>query len=308
MYGVGRDVTERRRAEAELERLAGEQAALRRVATLVANGASPMAVFDAAAAEVEGLLGAHGVLLGRYERGEDVILVAHRGAYASRLPPGTRISHEGHNMATMVRHSARPARLKHDERAAGPLAVLERDMGVRESVGAPIVVDGRLWGVAIANWRDQSPPPGTEERMAQFAQLLETAIANADSRDQLTASRARLLTAADEAGRRVVRDLHDGAQQPLVHTVLTLELAQRAMRQGDHEAESLVAEAVAYARADQRGTARARPRHPARGSHERWASRRDRRRRSAAGPARHRGCRARAAAGGYRGERVPHRD
>ena len=247
MYGVGRDVTERRRAEVELERLAGEQAALRRVATLVAHGASPMAVFDAAAAEVEGLLDAHGVLLGRYERGEDMILVAHRGAYASRLPPGTRISHQGHNVTTMVRRSARPARLKHDERAAGPLAVLVRDMGVRESIGAPIVVDGRLWGVAIANWRDQSPPPGTEERMAQFAQLLETAIANADSRDQLTASRARLLTAGDEARRRIVRDLHDGAQQRLVHTVITLGLAQRAMRQRDQEAESLVAEAVEYA-------------------------------------------------------------
>jgi signal transduction histidine kinase len=206
-----------------------------------------MAVFDAAAAEVEGLLDAHGVLLGRYERGENLIVVAHRGSYAAKLPPGTRVSHQGHNVTTMVRRSARPARLKHDERAAGPLAALVRDMGVRESVGAPIVVDGRLWGIAIANWRDQSPPAGTEERMAQFAQLLETAIANADSRDQLNASRARLLTAGDEARRSIVRDLHDGAQQRLVHTVITLGLAQRAMRQRDQEAESLVAEAVEYA-------------------------------------------------------------
>jgi signal transduction histidine kinase len=83
--------------------------------------------------------------------------------------------------------------------------------------------------------------------MAQFAQLLGTAIANADSRDQLIASRTRLLTAGDEARRRIVRDLHDGAQQRLVHTVITLELAQRAMRQGDEQAESLVAEAFEYA-------------------------------------------------------------
>ena len=83
--------------------------------------------------------------------------------------------------------------------------------------------------------------------MAQFAQLLDTAIANADSRDQLTASRARLLTAADEARRRVVRDLHDGAQQRQVHTILTLKLAQQALRKTDGDLESLVAAALEQA-------------------------------------------------------------
>jgi signal transduction histidine kinase len=84
--------------------------------------------------------------------------------------------------------------------------------------------------------------------MAQFAQLLETAIANADSRDQLTASRARLLTAGDEARRRVVRDLHDGAQQRLVQTSITLGLARWALGQGDEQAEALVAEAAECAK------------------------------------------------------------
>ena len=83
--------------------------------------------------------------------------------------------------------------------------------------------------------------------MAKFAQLLDTAIANADSRDQLMASRARLLTAGDEARRRVVRDLHDGAQQRLVHTIVTLKLAQRAFRDEDGEAESLLGEALEQA-------------------------------------------------------------
>jgi signal transduction histidine kinase len=77
--------------------------------------------------------------------------------------------------------------------------------------------------------------------------LLDTAIANADSRDQLTASRARLLTAGDEARRRVVRDLHDGAQQRLVHTIVTLKLAQRAFIEGDGQAEPLVGEALQHA-------------------------------------------------------------
>jgi signal transduction histidine kinase len=83
--------------------------------------------------------------------------------------------------------------------------------------------------------------------MAQFAQLLDTAIANADSRDQLTASRARLLTEGDDARRRVVRDLHDGAQQRLVHTMLTLKLAQRALLAHDEDPESLLAEALEQA-------------------------------------------------------------
>ena len=105
---------------------------------------------------------------------------------------------------------------------------------MRSTVGAPIMVEGRLWGLTVSQWRgEHAPPADTEERMVQFAELLGTAIANADSRDQLTASRARLLTEADEARRRVVRDLHDGAQQRLVHAIVTLKLAQRAFKGGE---------------------------------------------------------------------------
>ena len=239
---------ELRRSEASLAQLAEEQAALRRVATLVAEGAAPTAVFDAVAAEMEGLLHADGVTLSRYEPGSEVTVVAHRGSNARRVPPGSRVRHEGENVTTMVRRSERPARMESYAGTHGAIAELVHDLGVRATVGAPVVVDGLLWGVVIANWRgEESPPAGTEERMAQFAQLLDTAIANADSRDQLTASRARLLTAADEARRRVVRDLHDGAQQRLVHTIVMLKLAQRALREKDEEAESLVGEALEQA-------------------------------------------------------------
>jgi signal transduction histidine kinase len=148
----------------------------------------------------------------------------------------------------MVRRTERPARLEHYEGTQGAIAELVKDLGVRASVAAPIIVDGRLWGVTIANWQGEtSPRPGTEERMSQFAELLDTAIANADSRDQLTASRARLLTAADDARRRVVRDLHDGAQQRLVHTIVMLKLAQRSFAGGDGKAESLLGEALEHA-------------------------------------------------------------
>jgi PAS domain S-box-containing protein len=235
-------------ARAEVERLADEQAALRRVATLVAQGASPSAVLDTVAAEMERVLGADGVTLSRYEPDEEVIVVAHSGSDPRRVPPGTRVSHQGENVTSLVRRSKRSARMEHRKGAHGAIAQLTRTAGVRASVGAPIVVEGRLWGVAIANWRgEESPPADTEERMAQFAELLDTAIANADSRDQLTASRARLVTEGDEARRRVVRDLHDGAQQRLVHTIVTLKLARRALRENNGEAESLVGEALEQA-------------------------------------------------------------
>ena len=235
-------------SRARLSRLAEEQAALRRVATLVAEGTSPTAVFDAVAAEMEGLLDADQMFIARYEPGEEITAVAHRGPGAVAVPPGSRVSHAGQNVTTLVRRTERPARLESFEETRGTIAEIVRTAGVRAAVGAPIVVDGRPWGVIIASWLGEEPPPAdTEQRMAQFARLLDTAIANADSRHQLTASRARLLTAGDEARRRVVRDLHDGAQQRQVQTIMKLKLAQRALQQNDADAESLVREALEQA-------------------------------------------------------------
>jgi len=119
-----------------------------------------------------------------------------------------------------------PARVEHYEDTHGTVGHFIRSSGVRVSVGSPIVADGRAWGVAIAYCtREQSPPAGTEERMAQFAQLLETAIANADSRAELMTSRARIVAAAYDVRRRIERDLHDGAQQRLVSLALFLRAA-----------------------------------------------------------------------------------
>jgi PAS domain S-box-containing protein len=237
-------------AREQMTALAEEQAALRRVATLVAEGASPSAVLDAATVEMERVLGADGAMLLRYEPGDEVTVLVRRVPNLRELSPGTRVSHEGENVTSMVRRSGRPERMGSYQRARGPIAEAGRATGVDvgAAVGAPIVVDGRLWGVIIASWRDGRLPPGdAEERMSKFAQLLDTAIANADGRDQLISSRVRLLTAGDEARRRVVRDLHDGAQQQLVHTIVTLKLAQQAFRDEDGKAESLIGEALEQA-------------------------------------------------------------
>jgi signal transduction histidine kinase len=235
-------------ARAEVERLADEQAALRRVATLVAEGASAAAVFDAVTAEMERLLDADGVILSRYEPDDEMTIVAHSGAGVEIGATGTRVSLSGENVVGKVRRTREAARMEDYTESPGTVAQLIRDIGVHSAVGAPIVVAGQLWGVTVTLWRrEHGPPDDTEERMVQFAELLGTAIANADSRDQLSASRARLVTEADRARRRVVRDLHDGAQQRLVHAIVTLKLAQRAVNQGDETAETLVVEALQHA-------------------------------------------------------------
>jgi PAS domain S-box-containing protein len=237
-------------ARAEVERLADEQAALRRVATLVAQGASAGVVLDAVAAEMERLLGADGVAVGRYESRDQMTVVAHRGPEPQPALVGTRMNFEGHNISALVRRTGRPVRLEDLSEAPGGFVDVFRRLGSRALVGTPIVVEGRLWGTIVASWNSEAPPPAdTEEHMARFAELLETAIANADSRNQLTASRARLVTAGDEARRRVVRDLHDGAQQRLVHTIVTLKLAQRAFENGDGDGnvQALVGEALEQA-------------------------------------------------------------
>jgi GAF domain-containing protein len=236
-------------SRAGLARLAEEQAALGRVATLVAEGAAPAAVFDAVAAEMATLLVADGITLVRYEPGDELTLLAHRGSAAQQLPLGTRLRHDGVAVSAAVRRTKRPARMTSYADIGGQIGEVIGGLGFRSGVGAPIVVDGRLWGATIANWTAEEPPPtDTEERMAKFARLLGTAIANADSRDQLTASRARLVTEADEARRRVVRDLHDGAQQRLLQTIVTLGRAQRALEPNSAKAQALIAEALAHAR------------------------------------------------------------
>jgi signal transduction histidine kinase len=235
-------------SRAGLARLAEEQAALGRVATLVAEGTPPAAVFDAVAAEMATLLVADGITLVRYEPGDELTVLAHRGPAERQLPAGTRVRHDGASVSATVRRTRRPARMASYADTGGKIGEIIEGLRFRSGVGAPIVVDGRLWGATIANWTGEEPPPaGIEERLAKFARLLGTAIANADSRDQLSASRARLVTEAHEARRRVVRDLHDGGQRLLVHAIIKLKLAHRALDDGKPDLAPLLSEALEHA-------------------------------------------------------------
>jgi GAF domain-containing protein len=216
-------------SRAALGRLAQEQAALRRVATLVARGAPAGEVFAAVAQEIEQLLGVEIAGMMRYEPDGIGTVVAisnwsdERFSIGSRWPPG------GKNVYTMVFETGRPARLDSYDDASGAFGTALRQRGFRSSVGTPIIVQGRVWGVMAASSRGEQPlPPDTEARLASFTELVATAIANAASRAELTASRARIVAAADESRRRIERDLHDGTQQQLVSLMLELRSAGAA--------------------------------------------------------------------------------
>ncbi|CQD21537.1 signal transduction histidine kinase [Mycobacterium europaeum] len=222
------DAEQRRRdAEAsrdELGALADRQAALRRVATLVARGVRPSDVFPAVANELARSLGVANAALWRYESDGTATLVAGRDdpVQAARMPVGSRWSLDGQNIGAMVADSGQPARMDSHDTAVGDVAALIRRLGLRSGVGAPIVVEGRLWGVAVVGSSAEPLPPDTEQRIGEFTELVAVAVANAEAHAALTASRARIVTAADDARRRLERDLHDGAQQRLVSLALQL--------------------------------------------------------------------------------------
>jgi GAF domain-containing protein len=216
-------------ARAEVGRLAKEQAALRRVATLVAREASPEEVFSTVTEEVGRLLGADIAAMIRLEPGNTAIVVASwsEGDRGDQVAVGTVVPLEGENVATMILRTGRPARREHPEHASGPVGELVRRLGLTSTVGTPIVVEGRLWGGMSVSSRQPGPlPADTESRIAHFAELVATAIANAEARTELAASRARVVAAADETRRRVERDLHDGVQQRLVTLGIALRSAE----------------------------------------------------------------------------------
>jgi PAS domain S-box-containing protein len=226
MYGVARDVTERREAEAELERLAGEQAALRRVATLVARGVPAAELFSAVAEELERLFDAEATTIGRLEPDRTMTIVASRGRARDQMAVGTRLTLASGMALAMVVRTGRAARVDDYSHASGFLGQVTQRTGIRCSVAVPIMVEGSLWGSMGAGTEREQFPADAERRMAEFTELAATAIANAESRSELTASRARLVAASDETRRQIERNLHDGTQQRLVSLGLALRAAE----------------------------------------------------------------------------------
>ena len=216
----------------ELRMLADQQAALRRIATLVARAVAPTELFSVLAEELARCMGVTQAHVVRYQADGGSILVASHDDRGStkEMPVGRRFAHEGENVAAMVYRTGSTARMDSHEHAAGSAAAYIRTLGLRSGVGVPIIVDGRLWGAAIVgSTRPEPLPPDAEARVGDFTDLVSTAIANAETRSQLTASRTRIIAAADGARRRFERDLHDGAQQRLVSLGLELRTAEASV-------------------------------------------------------------------------------
>ena len=229
----------------DLRLLVEEQSALRRVATLVARGDSPSDVFAAVVTEVCRLLGAELTTLLRYEPDGTVTVVGAHSESGPELAVGTRAALEGESVVAMVLRTGRAARLDGEVRASGALAALSTGREIYSRIGAPIVVAGRLWGAMASSWSaPERMPVGIDGRVKEFTELVATAVANADGRAQLTASRARIVAAADDARQRIERDLHDGTQQRLVSLALELRGAEATVRPEQEELRAQLAHAA----------------------------------------------------------------
>ena len=217
-----------------LEALLAEQAALRRVATLVVRDTPAPQLFDSVCEELGCVLNVKSTDMIRYESEDSAVVV---GAWAAggtpSFPVGERIPVEGETVTAKLWRTGCTQRVNDYAGVEGELAARLREFGIRSVIGAPITVAGRLWGGIMATSSEpHSFPPDTEQRIGNFAELVTAALANVDAREQLAASRARIVAAGDEARRRIERDLHDGAQQRLVSLALNLRLIHSRLEDG----------------------------------------------------------------------------
>ena len=229
-------------SESSQRALAGEQAALRRVATLVAGGASPSRVFEQVTKEVAQLLGLPGASLVRYDSpGTGTVVGGWSDDGVLRLPVASTIDLDGDTVVARVLRSGSPQRAEYAD-AGGALAEKLQSHGYRGAIAAPVMVGGRLWGALAAGARSADAlPDGNEQRLCDFAELAAQALANADAHEQLAASRARIVEAGDAERRRLERNLHDGAQQRLVSVALDLRVVEALLEKDPATAHKLLA-------------------------------------------------------------------
>jgi GAF domain-containing protein len=224
-------------ARVKIERLAEEQAALRRVATLVAEGVPAQDLFALVTQEVARVVEAPMVWLIRYEPERMASVVAAVGGDA--FPAGSRWPLDGPSATAQALETGRPARVDDYRGRPGTIAAQNRKAGITSTLAVPITVDGRVWGaVRVATTEPEPLPMGMDARLSNFTGLIATAISNASSRSELLASRARIVSAGDEARRRIERNLHDGTQQRLIALGLDLQRARGTIPADQHGMDS----------------------------------------------------------------------
>jgi signal transduction histidine kinase len=233
--------------EAEARGLAREQAALRRIATLVVTEADPASVFGQVMKETALAMGVATATIVRYDApGTVSVLGGWSETGTLMFPIGSTIELGDEASALVEVYRTGEARRVTYPEDAGKLAADLRSHGYRSSVAAPVKLAGGLWGAVVASSVDERPlPEDSEQRLADFADLVAQALANADAHDKLAASRARIVGAGDAERRRLERNLHDGAQQRLVSLALQLRLTQSALERRPETVVALLEEAQA---------------------------------------------------------------
>ena len=212
---------------------------------MVARGAEPQAVYPVAVAELaRGLEAEHVTLLG-YDGEDCVVLAAHDIEDRAKLVAGERFALDGWSVGTEVSRTGKPARVDDYREASGEIAKRMQQLELRSGLGAPIVVDGQLRGVLIVGSAAAGPmSQECEAHVCDFADLVSTAIHNAETENELKASRARIVAAADQARRGFERDLHDGAQQRILALGLDLRVLEKSVPEECREAVGRAMDAV----------------------------------------------------------------
>jgi signal transduction histidine kinase len=219
---------ENRRLQLVLRARLEEEQALRRVATVVARQHDPDEVFALVTKEVARHLDADASMTASFGGpGVATVLAEWSAPGIGHFPMGRQIRIGGPTALAQVQATGAPGRVDSYEGMPGDYPAELCDLGMRAAVAAPIMVDGRLWGAVAAGSAGAPFTADTEARLAAFAELVGQAIANVDARMQLNESRARIVQAADNARRRIERDLHDGAQQRLVALALSLGMVAK---------------------------------------------------------------------------------
>ncbi|HEU0335917.1 MAG TPA: PAS domain S-box protein [Gaiellaceae bacterium] len=220
-------------------RLMEEQAALRRVATLVASGPDPSEVFRAVSAEAAGLMAADAAGVLRFDPDEVASVVGrHELADLVAFPVGGTIALGEDSAVARVFRTGSTAKIDAYEGIESEVGQRMRLLGITSSVAAPIYLHNRLWGAIVASTRAKTPPETwIEKRLTEFAGMVSLALAGADNRRQLLESRERIVRASDDERRRLERNLHDGAQQRLVGLAILLRLARARLESGERPAD-----------------------------------------------------------------------
>ena len=227
--------------DVSLARLAEEQAALRRVATLVASSAKPDAVFEAVAREAGLLLCGRTAVTARFDETSAVIVGRWNDGEGAGFQVGTLVPYSDPE-TPVYRASHEGGRIDDYRGVPGESARMTREAGYLSAVAAPITVSGRTWGALfVFSVHARHFPPDAEQRLGEFTELVSLALESAEAHDQLTASRARIVEAAVAERRRLERNLHDGAQQRLVTLSLQVWIAQERLRDDPSAVDAMLA-------------------------------------------------------------------